>query len=68
MSECDNCKSENERREREEIEYEKRMKGYRYWCDTCCKFVDRNHRCEQWAHITYVSPQLYGAICHEEKT
>ena len=51
---------------KEEVERQKRMKGYRFWCSEGCGFVDEFHRCEQWTHITYVSPQLYEAICKEK--
>jgi len=68
MCECEYCKSVKERRRQKEKEYEERLKGYRFWCDTCCHFVDRNHMCEQWTHITYVSPKLYDAIRQEGKS
>jgi hypothetical protein len=46
---------ENEKQESE-------LKNYRFWCSEGCGFVTRNHRCEQWSALTYVSPELYAAL------
>ena len=55
------------KRRNAEAERSDRLKGYRFWCSEGCGFVDENHKCEQWSHITYVSPELFRAI-KKEKT
>lgn len=48
---------------KEEADRKEQLEGYRFWCSEGCGFVDSdNHRCEQWTHITYVSPALFEAI------
>jgi len=33
-----------------------------YWCSEGCGFVDEDHRCEQWASLTYLSIELVRAL------
>lgn len=56
------AKENNERRVQEEAATDARLKGYMYWCSEGCGFVSRNHRCEQWSSVTYVSPALQAAL------
>jgi len=41
---------------------DKKFKGYLFWCSEGCGFVRRDHRCEQWSNLTYLSPALITAI------
>ena len=55
-------KEKKAREEHKEVERQKRLEGYLFWCSEGCGFVDEYHRCEQWTNITYVSPALIKAI------
>lgn len=55
-------KQSAERAAEEEAKLERRYAGYLFFCSDGCGFVDRNHRCEQWNTLTFVSPKLQAAM------
>lgn len=55
-------REEEKARKQAERELDERLKGFLFWCSEGCGFVDRNHRCEQWTHITYIPPEAVKAI------
>ena len=62
LRELANFHLRKEKAARAEKERKEKLKGYRFWCSEGCGFVSENHRCEQWCHVTYISPELYEAI------